>query len=63
MLCEHFEDLTVKSLSSSAYTQARHKLKHKVFISLNRQAALPSAYQGDYETYHGHRFIAVDQWH
>lgn len=49
------------TVDKSAYSRARHKLKHTAFIELNREAVVATIYEdGDYATWHGHRVLAVD---
>jgi predicted homoserine dehydrogenase-like protein len=51
-------------LSAGAVTHARAKLSAGVFVELNRQAVLPTAYAQEnkelVERWHGHRVLAVD---
>lgn len=50
-----------RSVSKVAYSKARLKLKHTAFIELNQRAVVDVMYgDGDYETWHGHRILAVD---
>lgn len=49
------------SVSASAYSQARYKLRHTAFIELNRKAVVGTMYRdGDYQTFWGFRVLAVD---
>jgi len=49
------------SVSKVAYSKARRKLKHTAFIELNKEAVIKTMYEdGDYQTWHGHRVLAVD---
>ena len=60
-LNEYFAYLEFETASASAFTQARANLSHGVFIELNK-AAYGQAYyeESDFETYKGHRLLAVD---
>jgi hypothetical protein len=45
----------------SAYSKARRKLKHTIFMALNQEAVVRTMYEdGDYQTLHGLRVLAVD---
>lgn len=49
------------TVSNTAYSKARAKLRHTAFIELNKMCVLPAVYEdGDYETYKGLRVLAVD---
>lgn len=49
------------TVDKSAYSRARHKLKHTAFIELNEEAVVKTMYEdGYYATWHGHRILAVD---
>lgn len=49
------------SVSASAYSQARYKLRHTAFIELNRKAVVGTMYRdGDYQTFWDGRVLAVD---
>ncbi|MEI7869939.1 MAG: hypothetical protein WCI11_18785, partial [Candidatus Methylumidiphilus sp.] len=53
--------LGVETVTGSAYSQARYKLKHTAFIELNRKAVVGTMYgDGDYKTFWGFRIVAVD---
>ena len=53
--------LGVETVTASAYSQARYKLKHTAFIELNRKAVVGTMYgDGDYKTFWGFRIVAVD---
>lgn len=60
VLSEHFEELGIESVSGSAYTQARQKVRGKLFKELNHSCAVVVAYNGEYKTYLGHRVLAID---
>ena len=48
-------------VTASAYSQARHKLKHTAFIELNQRAVVDVLYADpDYRTFWGFRVLAVD---
>jgi Transposase DDE domain len=48
-------------VTASAYSQARHKLKHTAFIELNQRAVVDVMYSdADYRTFWGFRVLAVD---
>jgi hypothetical protein len=49
------------TVSKVAYSKARRKLKHTAFIKLNEKAVVRTMYEdGDYQTFHGFRILAVD---
>jgi len=49
------------TVDKSAYSRARHKLKHTAFIELNEKAVVATMYEdGDYQKWHGHRVLAID---
>lgn len=49
------------TVSASAYSQARYKLKHTAFIELNEKAVVATMYgEGNYRTFWGWRLLAVD---
>jgi Transposase DDE domain len=49
------------TVDKSAYSRARHKLKHAAFIELNQVAVVQTMYEdGDYQTLLGKRILAVD---
>jgi hypothetical protein len=53
--------LGVDTVTASAYSQARYKLKHTAFIELNRKAVVETMYRdADYRTFWGFRILAVD---
>ena len=53
--------LGVGTVTASAYSQARYKLKHTAFIELNRKAVVGTMYaDGDYKRFWGFRIVAVD---
>jgi hypothetical protein len=52
---------TYATVDKSAYSRARQKLKHTAFIELNQVAVVQTMYEdGDYQTWRGHRVLAVD---
>ncbi len=49
------------TVTGGAFTKARKKFKHTAFVELNQAAIVDVMYaDGDYETYKGHRVLAVD---
>jgi hypothetical protein len=53
--------LGIGTVTASAYSQARYKLKHTAFIELNRKAVVETMYgDGDYKRFWGLRIVAVD---
>lgn len=52
------------TVSSSAFTQARGKLRHTAFIELNEEVLLPAVYSpqeaGHVECWRGHRLLGID---
>jgi hypothetical protein len=49
------------TVTASAYSQARYKLKHTAFIELNEKAVVGTVYgDGDYRTFWDFRVLAVD---
>ena len=53
--------LGIGTVTASAYSQARYKLKHTAFIELNRKAVVETMYgDGDYQRFWGFRIVAVD---
>jgi hypothetical protein len=53
--------LGVETVTASAYSQARYKLKHTAFIELNQKAVVETVYgDGDYKRFWGFRIVAVD---
>jgi hypothetical protein len=49
------------SITNMTYSKARRKLKHTAFIELNQAAVVDTMYSdGDYQTLHGFRILAVD---
>ena len=53
--------LGVGTVTASAYSQARYKLKHTAFIELNQKAVVATVYgDDDYERFWGFRIVAVD---
>lgn len=49
------------TVDKSAYSRARHKLRHTAFIELNQTAVIKTMYgDGDYDRWHGHRVLAID---
>lgn len=53
--------LEVDTVTASAYSQARYKLKHTAFIELNRKAVVEAMYRdADFLTFWGYRILAVD---
>lgn len=53
--------LGLATVTASAYSQARYKLKHTAFVELNQKAVVETLYSDeDYRTYWGFRILAVD---
>lgn len=53
--------LGLDSVTDSAYSQARYKLKHTAFIELNQSAVVETLYgDGDYLKFWGFRVLSVD---
>ena len=58
---ESMDGIGLDTVSASAYSQARYKLRHSAFIELNQKAIIDVLYQdGDYKTYWGMRVLGVD---
>lgn len=58
---EVFSGLGIDSVTASAFSQARYKLRHEAFIELNREAIVTTLYADqDYRTFWGFRLLAVD---
>jgi ribonuclease HII len=51
---------TTPSVTGAAYTKARQKIRHTAFIELNERVVVNLTYTGQYQTYRGHRLLAVD---
>jgi hypothetical protein len=50
-----------RTVSRVAYAKARKKLKYTFFMALNQEAVIRTMYEdGDYQTLHGFRILAVD---
>ncbi len=61
MVNEAMQAAGVKSVPASAYTQARHKLRHTAFIELNQTAVVEVMYaDGVYKRFWGYRVLGVD---
>jgi len=53
--------LRVPTVTAMAYSKARAKLRHTAFVELNDRAVVQTMYEdGDYQTLHGLRLLAVD---
>lgn len=53
--------LPEKTITNGAFTKARKKLKHTVFVELNQKAIVDVMYgNGVYKTYKGHRVLGCD---
>ena len=53
--------LDKNTVTASAYSQARYKLKHTAFIALNQKAIIETMYgDEDYQKFWGFRILAVD---
>lgn len=53
--------ISMSTVSNTAYSKARRKLRHTAFIELNTACVVPSMYEdGDYQTYKGLRVLGVD---
>jgi hypothetical protein len=49
------------TVSNTAYSKARAKLRHTAFIEFNRLCVVQTMYEDDdYETFKGHRVLAID---
>ena len=58
---QHTFSLPNQTVTASAFTQARQKLKHTAFDDLTTQTLVPLYYQtASYRTWHGFRIIALD---
>lgn len=58
---EAMTELDLTSVSASAFSQARYKIKHTAFIELNQKAVVDTLYNDNqYKTYWGFRLLAVD---
>jgi hypothetical protein len=53
-------DTKINKVTSSAFTQARAKLKHTAFIEMNDTQAKFFYENSDYKTWNGYRLVAVD---
>lgn len=61
VLNEFYGKLNRRSVTSSAFTQARAHLRHTAFIELNQRAVVEIYYgDGDYRRYQGFRLLAID---
>lgn len=60
MLNESFLAEEIKSVSNSAFTQARARLKHTAFIELIEQAVAIMYRDDNYKRFMGFRLLAVD---
>lgn len=60
MLNEFTRVLDIEPVTASAFSQARQNLSHTAFIELNDIIAKGYYEDGDYETYKGHRLLAMD---
>lgn len=53
--------LPARTVSRVAYAKARKKLKYTFFMALNQETVVRTMYEdGDYQTLHGFRILAVD---
>lgn len=59
MLNEWFDSLD-KKVSASAFSQARNKFRHTAFIELLEKCVVDVMYEEDFETFKGHRLLALD---
>lgn len=60
-LNEWFDGLEQASVTASAFSQARHRLKHTAFVEINREAVVHVCYaDGDHRLHHGFRLLAID---
>jgi len=56
-----YDQLDSKTVTASAFTQARKHLKHTAFIELNKECIIETCYQtNNYQTYRGFRVLAGD---
>jgi hypothetical protein len=54
-------ELNIESISNSAFTKARAKLKHTAFIELNEKAIVGVCYgDGNFKRYKGFRVLGID---
>lgn len=62
LVANEWGDFINETLSASALSKARHKLRHTAFIELHESAVLDVMYgnPGEYKTFLGHRLVAVD---
>ncbi len=60
-LNEWFDGLDEASVTASAFSQARHRLKHTAFVELNREAVVQVCYaDGGHRLHRGFRLLAID---
>jgi len=60
-LNEWFDGLDAASVTASAFSQARHRLRHTAFIELNREAVVKACYEdGGHRLHRGFRLLAID---
>ena len=60
-LNEWFDGMGLPGVTASAYSQARHRLKHTAFIELNQEAVVKVCYQdGGHRLFRGFRVLGVD---
>jgi len=63
VLNEFFDkmDTDLITVTASAFTQARNKMLHTVFVELNRKAVVETFYENDgYEKFRGFRLLGLD---
>lgn len=60
-LNEFFDYVQERTVSASAYSQARAKFSHELFIELNQSCFVSTYYEDSkYKKFKGHRLLAVD---
>jgi len=61
MVNEWFDGLGLPGVTASAYSRARHRLKHTAFIELNQKAVVEVCYaDGDHLRFRGFRVLGID---
>jgi len=59
-LNEFFDFTESETVSASAFSQARFKLSHRLFIDLNRVSYAEEYYTGEHKRYGDYRLLAID---
>lgn len=52
--------VSIRQVTKSAFSQARHKCSYQAFIELNTEAVSYFEQHADLRTWHGHRVLAID---